>query len=156
MDESNATSATFSITGAEENAIAAGMGRPIPYFPQETITIPIPIPTSSIPAASEPSEPSRNIRNIRRPPPLNLAQIPDDDTYEWYANFFSQFYRLLKQAEESFPLLAQYHRSIADALADTPTPHGPMFNTPNTATGAHPDTDTDIAATENAPRVRFA
>ena len=102
----NSTSVT------EATSSTAGMGRPIPHYPQvaqdnNTVTV-------------------NTAGNIRRPPPLNLSEIPDDETYEWYASFFTRFYRLLKQAEDSFPLLAQYHRNVADALADTPTPRGPI------------------------------
>lgn len=112
MEQSNAISTTT--TSREEVVSTAGMGRPIPYFPQNA-----PQETAVI------STTANEGRTLRRPPPLNLADIPSDDTYEWYSSFFARFYRLLKEAEDSFPLLAQYHRNVADALADTPTPHGP-------------------------------
>lgn len=117
-------------------ATPAGMGRPIPYFPQAEQG------TVSAPAQSS---------DIRRPPPLNLSDIPDDATYEWFASYFTRFYRLLKQAEEAFPLLAQYHRSIAEALTDTPTPRGPIVweEQPNLNAAAPNDA-------ARSPRVRFA
>lgn len=60
----------------------------------------------------------------RRPPPLDLSQVPDTETVEWFGRLFENLHRLLREAEDKFPALAQWHRAISEVLADTPPPRG--------------------------------
>lgn len=86
------------------------MGRPVPMFHKDT-------------EMNEMPELSSNDSN-RRPPPLDLSQVPDTETMEWFAILFENLYRLLKEAEDKYPALARWHRTVSEVLSDTPPPRG--------------------------------
>lgn len=43
-------------------------------------------------------------REIRRPPPLDLRNVPDDCVMEWYIEVFARLRQLIGFVEDSFPM----------------------------------------------------
>lgn len=83
------------------------MGRPVPRFDSEPNIV------DEMPQAVVP-------QGQRRPPPLDLRQVPDDDVMRWYTEMIDRLRRLLAHAEDSFPLLARWNRLVLDGVASTP------------------------------------
>ncbi len=96
------------LTSSVREQSELAMGRPIPMFQNEI--------------KSEKKEPLS--ASNRRPPPLDLSQVPDTGTMDWFATLFENLYRLLKEAEDKYPTLARWHRTVSEALTDTPPSRG--------------------------------